>query len=88
MAALEVLEDLGPSLGRPFVDTLKGSKFANLKELRPRGNHLRLLFIFDKARKAIVLTAGNKSNQWDKWYKVHIPLAEKRFENYLKEENA
>lgn len=46
MVALEILEELGPGLGRPFVDTLKGSKFKNLKELRPRGNFLRLIFIF------------------------------------------
>ena len=85
MAALEVLEEFGPSLGRPFVDTLKDSKFKNLKELRPRGNFIRLIFIFDNRRKAIVLTAGNKAKQWKKWYKINIPIAEKRFERYLEE---
>lgn len=85
MVALEILEELGPGLGRPFVDTLKGSKFKNLKELRPRGNFLRLIFIFDPERKAIVLAAGNKKNQWSHWYRTQIEIAEKRYEDYLAE---
>jgi len=33
-AYVKLLLDKGPSLGRPYVDTLKGSKYPNLKELR------------------------------------------------------
>jgi hypothetical protein len=55
LASLEVLVELGPKLGRPRVDTLKGSKFPNLKELRVqhRGEPWRVLFIFDSKRQAI-----------------------------------
>lgn len=84
MSALEVLEEFGPGLGRPFVDTLKGSRFKNLKELRPRGNNLRLIFIFDQFRRAIILAAGNKTNAWEKWYRINIPKAENRFESFMK----
>ena len=33
-ALTNVLKQLGPSYGRPRVDTLKGSRHANMKELR------------------------------------------------------
>jgi hypothetical protein len=42
--AVEVLQERGPGLGRPFVDTVKGSRHANMKELRPRGGFIRILF--------------------------------------------
>ncbi|HFF9367512.1 TPA: type II toxin-antitoxin system RelE/ParE family toxin [Escherichia coli] len=32
--AMGVLEKFGPQLGRPYVDTLNDSDFANMKELR------------------------------------------------------
>lgn len=34
LARVKVLEQFGPQLGRPHVDTLKDSKHANMKELR------------------------------------------------------
>jgi hypothetical protein len=46
-AAVDVLAEYGPTLGRPLVDTLVGSKLANLKELRPRQTNIRVLFVFD-----------------------------------------
>ena len=49
-AAVDVLSEHGPTLGRPLVDTLTGSKIANLKELRPRQTMIRLLFVFDPWR--------------------------------------
>jgi mRNA-degrading endonuclease RelE of RelBE toxin-antitoxin system len=33
-AAVRVLEERGPGLGRPLVDTVEGSRHANMKELR------------------------------------------------------
>jgi hypothetical protein len=35
-AAVDVLSEYGPTLGRPLVDTLTGSRIANLKKLCPR----------------------------------------------------
>ncbi len=49
-AAVDVLAEYGPTLGRPLVDTLVGSKLANLKELRPRQTSIRVLFVFDPWR--------------------------------------
>jgi hypothetical protein len=82
--ALEALLIAGPSLGRPFVDRLKGTKFHNLKELRPLGSQIRLLFAFDPKRKAIVLVAGDKTNSWTSWYEQNIPIAEKRYADHLR----
>jgi hypothetical protein len=86
ISALEVLADQGPQLGRPLVDTIAGSRLRNMKELRPGSagrSEVRVLFIFDPQRKAILLVAGDKSGHWDRWYRDNIPLAEKRYEAHL-----
>ena len=81
--AIDLLAAVGPGLGRPLVDSIRGSSIANLKELRP--GSIRILFAFDPWRSTILLVAGDKSGQWNAWYKTAIPLAEQRFEVYLKE---
>ena len=65
-----MLRDHGPALGRPTVDTIAGSWLANLKELRATLGraHLRVLFVFDPARRAVLLVGGNKAGQWQSWY--------------------
>jgi hypothetical protein len=79
-AALEYLEEHGPTAGRPFVDTLDGSRHPNMKELRPTpttgGVHMRALFAFDIKSRAIMLVAGDKANNWSKWYRKNIPIAD------------
>lgn len=85
--ALKVLQEQGPFLGRPFADQVKNSRFKNMKELRPRGKNLRLLFAFDPNRKAIILVAGDKTNNWIKWYEQNIPIADQRFSEHLKNNN-
>lgn len=80
--AIEVLELEGPSLGRPLVDTLSGTKLKNLKELRPgssKRSEVRILFVFDPARQAVLLVAGDKCGEWNRWYKRMIPVAELRY---------
>ena len=81
--ALDALAVDGPALGRPFVDTVKGSRHANMKELCPRGGNLRLLFAFDTERLGIVLVAGDKTNNWTKWYRANIPIADERCQEHL-----
>ncbi|WP_330233803.1 type II toxin-antitoxin system RelE/ParE family toxin [Nocardia sp. NBC_00508] len=57
-----------------------------MKELRPpsAGNtEVRMLFAFDPVREAIVLVAGDKSGNWQGWYREAIPLADKRFAEHL-----
>jgi hypothetical protein len=81
--AIDTLADSGPGLGRPLVDTIHGSSIANLKELRP--GTVRVLFAFDPWRSSILLVAGDKTGKWNTWYLEAIPLAEQRYERYLKE---
>ena len=57
-ADVVVLATLGPQLGRPHVDTLKGSKHPNMKELRT--GTIRTAFAFDPRRQAVLLCAGDK----------------------------
>ena len=82
-AAVEILESAGPALGRPLVDTLEGSRIPNLKELRPRGGHLRVLFVFDPRRVAILLLGGDKSGRWHAWYAEVIPIVEQLYDEHL-----
>jgi hypothetical protein len=84
--AIDLLAEQGPGLGRPLVDTIHGSSIANLKELRP--GTVRILFAFDPWRSSILLVAGDKSGRWNAWYRAAIPLAEQRYETYLKERTA
>ena len=87
--AIDQLLDEGPRLGRPLVDRITGSRLHNLKELRPGSSgqsEVRILFIFDPARNAVLLVAGNKSGQWQEWYAQAIPAAEAAYEAYLKEQ--
>ncbi|MDQ1496573.1 MAG: hypothetical protein QOG69_3056 [Actinomycetota bacterium] len=79
LAAISVLRDVGPALGRPLVDTVVASRHANMKELRPGSTgrtEIRVLFAFDKARTAVLLVGGDKSIGWKGWYATNIPIAD------------
>lgn len=85
IAAIELLEDRGPQLGRPIVDTVTASRHKNMKELRPgsTGNsELRVLFAFDPERSAIMLIAGDKAGNWNRWYAKNIRLADDLFDDH------
>ncbi|MEV0617381.1 type II toxin-antitoxin system RelE/ParE family toxin [Nonomuraea sp. NPDC050404] len=89
--AIDRLAAAGPSLGRPLVDTLKGSQVRNLKELRPGSagrSEIRILFVFDPWRSAILLVGGDKSGDWSGWYRRAIPYAEELYAKYLIEHEA
>jgi len=81
--AVEVLQGRGSSLGRPFVDGIKRSRHANMKELRPLGGHVRVLFAFDPLRSAILLVGGDKTNQRLRWYDVMVPMADRLYDDHL-----
>jgi hypothetical protein len=86
--AIYALSRSGPALGRPLVDTISGSTIKNLKELRPGSSgtsEIRILFVFDPWRSAILLVAGDKAGRWSRWYAEAIPRAERLYETYLKE---
>src|SRR5271156_5436440 len=86
LAVSLVLEEFGPRLGRPRVDTLNGSRHANMKELRfsAAGGEWRVAFVFDPRRKAILLVAGDKSGMSEKrFYRELIRKADERFGAHL-----
>lgn len=83
--AVDKLEERGPELGRPLVDTLEGSRHANMKELRPLGTSIRVLFAFDPRRMAILLIGGDKTGRWKEWYEETIPIADRLYDEHLEE---
>lgn len=82
-AVFDLLEERGPQLGRPIADRIRDSKHHNMKELRPPSSSLRILFAFDPRKQAILLIAGDKSGDWNKWYVKNIPLADKLYDDHL-----
>ena len=83
-----LLAQRGPALKRPVVGEIKGSKNdPKMKELicETEGAHLRVLFIFDPRRTAILLTGGDKSGSWKSWYREAIPEADRLYDEHLKE---
>jgi hypothetical protein len=73
-------------LGRPLVDRIHGSRFHKMKELRPasaKASEVRILFAFDPERRAILLVAGDKSGNWQQWYRTNIPIADARYAEHL-----
>ena len=83
-----LLEANGPQLGRPHVDTLKGAKHPNMKELRfvAAGGAWRVAFAFDPARQAILLVAGDKAGVGeDRFYKRLIATADARYARHLEQ---
>ena len=86
LANIALLVSYGPALGRPHADTLTGSAFANMKELRFRAADgvWRVAFAFDPVRQAIVLCAGDKSGTAQRrFYKRLIATADARFADHL-----
>lgn len=84
-AAVANLEQDGPNLGRPLVDRIHTSKYHNMKELRPRPGNIRILFMFDPRRVAILLLGGNKVNAWEVWYQQNVKIADALYDQYLAE---
>lgn len=80
-AAVRVLEQRGPGLGRPLVDSVTGSRHPNMKELR--AGTIRILFAFDPRRSAILLIGGDKRGRWQEFYERMIPLADDLFDEHL-----
>ena len=86
LALLLILEEFGPRLGRPHVDTLKGSSHANMKELRfsAADGQWRVAFAFDPRRRGILLVAGDKSGGSAKrFYRELIRKADERLDAHL-----
>ncbi|MDZ7736339.1 MAG: type II toxin-antitoxin system RelE/ParE family toxin [Gammaproteobacteria bacterium] len=81
-----LLQEYGPHLGRPTVDTLNGSRHTNMKELRFgwKGEIWRVAFAFDPGRRAILLAAGNKAGvDQRRFYRKLLAVADQRLDKYL-----
>ena len=87
-ALILLLEQYGPQLGRPHVDTLVGSGHANMKEIRVNEQGVwRFAFAFDEERNAVVLVGGNKQGKNQKrFYQSLIATADERFDEWLEVE--
>lgn len=86
LARVSLLEAFGSELGRPSVDTLNGSRYSNMKELRFKAVNgvWRVAFAFDPKRDAILLVAGDKSGGSEsRFYNQLIKTADNRFEAHL-----
>lgn len=84
--AIDMLVATGPTLGRPLVDRIKGAGNHHLKELRPGSSgssEIRILFAFDPVRRAVLLVAGDKAGNWQRWYDVNVPIAEERYRAHV-----
>ncbi len=85
-AVIRSLAQDGPLLRRPIVGKIEGSVFSNMKELIPLGSNIRILFIFDPLRRAVLLHGGDKSVDFEGWYRKNLPIAEERYREFLEEE--
>ena len=83
-AGVELLQRFGPALRRPYTDTIGGSRFRNMKELRVQhqGRPYRVLYAFDPRRSAILLIGGDKTGD-DRWYEVYVPIADRLYQGHL-----
>ena len=83
---VELLEQHGPSLPFPYSSGIASSRHRQLRELRiqHRGRPYRVLYAFDPRRTAILLLGGDKTGN-DRWYEENVPLADDRYDVYLRE---
>lgn len=85
LASLLLLRERGPMLSRPHADTVNGSQFPNMKELRIQslGRPIRAFFAFDPTRTGIILCAGDKGGNDKRFYDEMIPVADREYAAHL-----
>ena len=82
---VEVLETKGPALPHPYSSGIESSRHKHMRELRiqHKGQPYRILYAFDPRRVAILLIGGRKAGN-DRWYEIHVPKADKLYEDHLR----
>ena len=82
---VEMLADQGIALGFPYSSKINGSKHGGMRELRisQAGDPLRVLYVFDPIRQAVLLVGGSKVGKGNRWYDAAIRLADKLYDEYL-----
>ena len=85
LKVLFILSEMGPSLGRPYVDSVNKSRYQNMKELRIQSKQrlFRIFFSFDPERNVILLFGGDKRGD-KRFYQSMIPIADRLYERHLK----
>ena len=85
-ASVHLLEERGPMLGFPHSSGINGSKHSHMRELRTQheGRPFRTLYAFDPRRSAILLIGGDKTGD-DRWYVVNLPIADRLYDEHLKQ---
>lgn len=85
-ASVQLLEQHGPGLGYPHSSAVNGSRHGHMRELRTQvgGKPLRTLYAFDPRRSAILLIGGDKTGD-KRWYEVHIPTADRLYDEHLRQ---
>ena len=83
-SSVRLLEEKGPNLGFPHSSGIEGSRHSHMRELRVQheGRPYRILYAFDRRRSAILLLGGDKTGD-DRWYAVHVPIADKLYDTHL-----
>ncbi|MBS0509248.1 MAG: type II toxin-antitoxin system RelE/ParE family toxin [Proteobacteria bacterium] len=83
-ASVRLLEEKGPNLGFPHSSGIEGSKHSHMRELRVQheGRPYRVLYAFDPRRCAILLLGGDKTGD-DRWYVVHVPIADRLYDTHI-----
>ena len=85
-ASVQLLEERGPNLGFPHSSGINGSRHSHMRELRTQheGRPYRTLYAFDPRRSAILLIGGDKTGD-ERWYDVHVPVADRLYEEHLEQ---
>jgi len=83
-SSVRLLQVKGPNLGFPHTSGIEGSKHTHMRELRVQheGRPYRVLYAFDPRRCAILLLGGDKTGD-DRWYDVHVPIADKLYDTHI-----
>jgi hypothetical protein len=83
-ASVRLLEEKGPNLGYPHSSGIEGSRHQHMRELRVQhgGRPYRLLYAFDPRRCAILLIGGDKTGN-NRWYEIHVPIADRLYDVHL-----
>lgn len=81
-----VREEFGPTPTRPLADTVRGSEYPNMRELRiqHQGRPYRVLYAFDPRRVGVLLIGGDKTGN-SRWYEELVPKADTIYAQHLRE---
>ena len=85
LKAVERLESIGPTLARPYADSVYQSVYSNMKEIRikTQGKIIRIFFAFGPDRHPVLLLGGDKRGD-DRFYEQMISRADTLFDLYLR----